>query len=111
MRKRAEKQFKGCFFNGILTFIDGTLLVIVIMAMINLKMYNLDVIERDDSFYLSMIALLICGLQLIIFPICVLIWHRKGTLDSKKNKKRCGALYEDKNYKIRGGWTLLERAS
>ena len=74
VRKRAGKQVKECFFNGILAFIDGTLLVILIMGMINLKMNNLDAVERDDSYYLSIIALAVCGLELILFPLFVLIW-------------------------------------
>lgn len=107
IRKKAGKRLKGCFFNGILTFIDGTLLVLLIMGMINLKMNNLEAVERDDSYYLALVALLVCGLELVFVPLFLIVRWRQGTLGDKKNKKRCGYIYEDLNYKIRGGWTLL----
>ena len=62
--------------------------------------------ETDDSFYFAIAALIVCALELVLVPIWFFITFRKGTLDEKKNKKRCGYLYEDLNYKIRGGWTL-----
>ena len=76
IRKRAGKRVKGCFFNGTLAFIDGTLLVILIMGMINLKMNNLDAVERDDSYYIAMIFLLVCGLELILFPLFLIVRYR-----------------------------------
>ena len=76
IRKRAGKRVKGCLFNGTLAFIDGTLLVILIMGMINLKMNNLEVVERDDSYYIAMVFLLICGLELVLFPLFLIVRYR-----------------------------------
>lgn len=107
IKKRAKKQVKGCFFNGILTFIDGTLVVILIMGLINTKMVSQGNIEADSSYFFSVLFLIACAAEMILFPIFVLVRFRQGTLDDKKNKKRCGYAYEELNYKIRGGTTLL----
>lgn len=37
VRKWSKSKINGCFLNGTLAFIDGTFLVVLLMAVINLK--------------------------------------------------------------------------
>ena len=77
IRKKAGKHVKGCFFNGILTFIDGTLVVILIMSLINIKLNIKDqIIEKDASYYLAVIGLLACSLEIVLFPLFVCSRYR-----------------------------------
>ena len=76
LRNTAKKQVKGCFFNGILTFIDGTLLVLLIVGFINLNLNNKGDVEKDDSYYLALAALIICGLELVLFPLFLFVKFR-----------------------------------
>ena len=44
-KKRSRKKLSGCFFNGVLTTIDGTFLVILLMAYINIEKQSAGLVE------------------------------------------------------------------
>ena len=52
-RNFSKNRLNKCFFNGFLTFVDGTFLVLVFMAMINLKNEYEGVVEADASYYIA----------------------------------------------------------
>ena len=56
---------------------------------------------------MAVISLAICALELLIVPIFLFKKFSNKTLDDERNKKRCGYVYEDLNYEIRGHRTLL----
>ena len=105
VRKYANKQLDSCFWNGILTTTDGTFLLLVLAAMINVQKQYQGEVDKDSSYYFSIIALFICGLELISVPIFFATRGRKGLM-KEKNKKRCSYIYGDLNYRIRGKWAL-----
>ena len=59
VNKWSKKKFGEIFFNAILAFIDGTFLVIVLMAVINIKASIDQKVPYDTSFVLSIISLLV----------------------------------------------------
>ena len=60
-----------------MTFIDGTFLLLVLAAIFNIKQSYEGGVEKDSSFYLAIVALLICALELIIVPIFLFRENRK----------------------------------
>ena len=105
-RDYSSKSLNSCFWNGVLTFIDGTFLLLVLAALFNVKQNYEGSVEKDASYYLAIVALLICALELIIVPIFFFRQSKKKKLGSEKNINRCGYIYSDLNYRIRGGWAL-----
>ena len=50
-RNFSKNRLNKCFFNGSLTFIDGTFLVLLFMSMINLKNQYEGIVEADASYF------------------------------------------------------------
>ena len=76
-------------------------------AAINIKNVNNDKVNKDLSYILSIILLVICSARIIIVPIVTIYFHKRGELDTERRQKRCGVSYSDLNYEIRGYWALL----
>ena len=55
----ARKKIKSMVFNSLLTFIDGTFLLIVMTSAINVKFVVDGGIDRNSSYYISILCLLI----------------------------------------------------
>ena len=91
IRSCSRSKLNEFFFNGILAFIDGTFLVLIFMGMINLQMEKEGYVEKNDSYWCAMVALIICGLEMI----CVPIFFKRNFKDlgEERNLKRCGYMY------------------
>ena len=101
----ASHKFEKILFNPFLAFLDGTFLLLLIMAAINVK----HIVDHEDSaknasFYAAVITLAICAIEIISISIWLACNHKR--LDSQKSKRRCGYIYENLNYKVRGIWAL-----
>ena len=99
------KKLHQVFFNVILTTIDGTFLVILLMAAINIKQYASGVIEINSSLFWSVWAVAVFTAELILVSI-FLFTNRTRLDDDPRLKKRCGYVFEGMNYKIRGSKAL-----
>ena len=106
--KRISNWFRdkvdGIFFNSIITFIDSTFLVIFLIGLLHVREVKLGHLEVDNSFWFALSALIVCTLELLLISIFLKCF--KGRLDEDWAKRRCGSIYEDLNYRIRGGWAL-----
>lgn len=103
--KKLAAKLGDTFFNPILAFIDGTFFMLVFMAMINVKEeYTKENVEKNSSYYCSLISLAVCFLELLCVPIYLCCNYEH--LDDEKTKKRCGYAYVQLNYKHRGCWAL-----
>lgn len=79
------------------------------IATINLRreaMDEDDSIEMNSSYWFSVAALIICLLEVVLVSIYLKYHFMNKTLDKESTKDRCGYIFEELNYKIRGGWTL-----
>ena len=86
--------------------IDGTFLVIIIMAVINIREQINGYVEMNASYWMSVIVIAGCLLEILGVSFFLL---PKDTmqLNDKKNKKKCGYIYEDLKYQIQGKWTYM----
>ena len=74
------------------------------MIFINLQKENQGYVEKDWSYWVSIAFLALLTLELIFVPVFL---HRNyPDLDKERNTKKCGYVYEDLNFKIRGKWAL-----
>ena len=44
---------------------------------------------------------------MVVVPVVLICFHKRGELDTERRQKRCGFAYEDLNYEIRGYGALL----
>ena len=93
------------FFNVILTTIDGTFFVTLMQAMINIKQQATGVVEVNSSYVLSIIAVAILAVELISITIFLAVYHKRLD-DNQRLKKRCGYIFEQQNYRVRGAIAL-----
>ena len=93
------------FFNGILTFLDGTFLLIILCGTISIKDTLEGKIPVTLSLYFAIGAMIICTCEFI--GIIVFFKRKRNELHKEKNRKRCGYIYEELNYRVRGGWALF----
>ena len=100
----AGQKFDGIFFNPCLAFLDGTFLVLFIMAAINVQHIVNHDSEMNASFYAAVITLAICSIEIASISLWLACNHK--SLDTKKSKKRCGYIYQDLNYNVGGAWAL-----
>ena len=103
-KKWAQKKMNAIVFNSLLAFIDGTFLLIVMGAAINIKLVSDGQLSANFSFYVSIFGLTICILELISTAIFLKV--NIATLGEQRRINRCGYLYEGLNYVIRGGMAL-----
>ena len=75
-------------------------------AAINIKNENDGNVDKDLSYGLSIILLIICAAKILIVPTVTLCFRKRGELDTERRQKRCGVAYEDLNHEIRGYWAL-----
>ena len=105
MRQFGHNQVNSCFFNGVLAFIDGTFLVLIVMGFINVDIVSEGIIDINFSFWLAVISLIVCFVEMV--GVVYFFVTRFKTLDEEENKAKCGYIYEDLSYRIWGGWALL----
>ena len=74
---------------------------------INIKNQNDGIVDKDLSYGLSIILMIICAAKILIVPTVILCLHKRGELDTEKRLKRCGVSFGDLNHEIRGYWALL----
>ncbi len=91
-------------FNPCLAFIDGTFLILFIMAAINVQHIVNHDSEMNASFYAAVLTLAICSIEIVSISIWLACNYKR--LDTRKSKRRCGYIYQDLNYKVRGAWPL-----
>ena len=75
------------------------------MALVNIKQYANGVIEVNSSLIWSVWAVAVFTAELILVSI-FLFTNRNRLDDDSRLKKRCGYVFEGKNYKIRGSKAL-----
>lgn len=100
-------QVHEVFFNQLIAFIDSTFFVVAITGMLNAREVYYGALEVDTSFMLSIAAMLTCLIELVAITVFLRHFFKKDELDEPGPKRRCGFIYQDLNYKIRGGWTLF----
>ena len=96
-----EKQLKDVFCNSILSTIDGALLPFMYVAAINIKSKNDGEVDIDGSYVLSVVLLVLCFANIVIVPIVIFYFHKKGELGTEKRQERFGVAYDSLNYQIR----------
>ena len=79
-------------------------LVFCLLAFINIKHVADGDIPANSNFPVALIFLSVCVAELVAVSIFFKV--RYSVLDEERSKKRCGYIFEDINYKIRGGWAL-----
>ena len=104
-RTCAKGRVDKCFWNGVLTVIDASFLVFIITAMINVYKASVEkTVPKDIYYVLSIVCLVVCLVEILACSIFLKLQIKH--LDEEKNLKRCGYLYEELNYRIRGAWAL-----
>ena len=98
------RKVDSIFFNAILAFIDGTFLVIVLMAMINIDAVLHGHDEENISYYTALIFCFLIALQYV--GVFLFFAANRRSLKSESNKKCCGYIYEELNYNVRGNMAL-----
>jgi len=77
----------------LITLIDGTFLVILIISIINVREEYNGRVEKNASYWFAVIV--ISGCMLEIFGVSCFFCTKRNKLDKKKNKKACGYIYEE----------------
>ena len=98
------RKIDSVFFNAFLAFIDGTFLVIVLMAMINIDSVLKGRDEENLSYYTALIFCFLITLQYV--GVFLFFAVNRKTLNSESNKKCCGYIYEELNFNVRGNMAL-----
>ena len=75
------------------------------MAIINVREEYYGRVETDASYWFA--VLIISGCAIEIAGVNCFFCTKRKKLDKKKNKKACGYIYEELQYKIMGNLTLL----
>ena len=103
---KSKTKLRGIFWNQLLALIDGTFLVIIIMAVINVREQINGHVEANISYWMSMIVIAGCLLEMlsVSFFLCN---NFEKKLNEETNKSKCGYIYEELQYHIWGGWTLF----
>ena len=88
-----------------LALFDATFLVVAIMAIINIREWINGFVEINASFWMSVVVFAACiswivGVLFFIYP------KDKQELQKSTNKKKCGYVYKDLEYKLEGKWAL-----
>ena len=72
--KCARKKMRGMAFNSLLKVIDGTFLLILMTAAINIKKVRDGQIEANSCFYLSIFGLIVCFGELTCISIYLKVY-------------------------------------
>ena len=99
LQKMANNILSNIFFNGLLAFFDGTFFLIFLTAIINIKQSRDSKVPRNQSFYIAILAIVVCILSILVVSY-YLLRNKSGKLNDKKQKKRCGYIYQDLNQTI-----------
>jgi len=99
-----QRKVHSIFFNALLAFIDSTFLVIILPALLNLREVYYGHLEMDKSFIFSVIYLFVLVIEVV--GVSIYLRCKRKQLDNEAPRKRCGYVFADLNYKIRGGWAL-----
>jgi len=63
-------------------------------------------VPKDGSFVAACFGIGICLFEVI--AVCIFFCcNERPELKRKKTKRKCGYIYKESNYKIRGGWALF----
>ena len=76
-------------------------------AAINIKNQQDDKVDKDLSYGLSIILLVICFVKIMIVPIVIIYFHKRGELYGEKRQQRCGVAFGDLSHEIRAYWAVL----
>jgi len=99
-----NKKVHSIFFNALLAFIDSTFLVIILPGLLNIREVYYGHLEMDKSFIFSIVFLSALLVELV--GVSIYLRCKRNQLDDEAPRKRCGYVFEELNYKIRGGWAL-----
>lgn len=92
LKQWSAKKFDSVFFNVILTTIDGTLFVTLLMAMINIKQHGEGVIDYNSSFVYSVLAVTIIAAELVSITIFLAVYYKHLDVNPRL-KRRCGYIF------------------
>ena len=107
LKRWSSRKLGAVFFNVILTTIDATFFVTLMQAMINIKQQATGVVEINSSYVWSVIAVAIFAVELISVTIFLAVYHQHLD-DDPRLKRRCGYIFEEKNYRGRGTIALAQ---
>ena len=94
LRDGSSRRLDKCFFNGLLTFMDGIFFLLLIIGTINvIREAKYDEVKKNGSFWFASGAILICTLELLFVSIYLQWLFRQKLLDTKGSKQRCGYIY------------------
>ena len=79
--------------------------MIILCGTISIKDTVQGKIPVSLSFYFAVGAMVICACE--FFGIIIFFKSKRWQLNEEKNIKRCGYIYQELNYRVRGGWALL----
>lgn len=80
-------------------------MVILIIAIINVREEYYERVEKNSSYWFAL--LIFAGCLIEILGVSGFLCKNRKKLDDKKNKKKCGYIYEELQYKIFGKVALL----
>ena len=93
------------FFNVILTSIDGTFFVTLMMAMINIKQQATGAVDYNSSYVWSVWTVIIFVVELI--SITIFLAANRKHLDKKPRlKRRCSYIFKGQNFRNQGALAL-----
>ena len=72
--------------------------------MINIKLVSEGAFDAEISFWLAILTIVVCAIQVI--GVVIFILYKYETLSEEKNLSRCGYFYSNLNYK-RGRVTAM----
>ncbi len=75
------------------------------MALINVQQYQMGIVEQNISYWLSVVCLTCCAIEMVAVPL--FLWNKYDELDSERVRSRCGYIYENLNYHVRGAKALV----
>ena len=86
-----QKQIENIYFNGIIQYVEGTMVIILVCCTINIYQVYKGEANQSLSYYFA-----ICAISIIFLYMITLIWylHRKfDQLNKEPVKSRVGAAY------------------
>ena len=79
------------FFNGIIYFVEGILLIVCVCCSINIYQVYKGLAKKNASYYFSLGAIFAAGLYMVTLSVYLLC--KFGQLGNEQQKNRVGAAY------------------